>query len=129
MNALIAVAIGGGLGAVFRYSLVAALGTRLGSGFPWGTMCVNVLGSFLIGVAYVILMERFVSVQWIRLVLITGFLGGFTTFSAFSLDALLLFEGGLWIRGLVYSLLSVILCLGSTVLGIWITRALIRSVG
>ena len=74
MNAFIAIAIGGGLGAVFRYSLAAAVGTHLGSGFPWGTMCVNVLGSLLIGIAYVILMERFVPAQWVRLVLITGFL-------------------------------------------------------
>ena len=93
MDKILLVGLGGGIGAIGRYLAAAWFGRLVGAGFA-GTMFVNVVGSFLMGVLAVILMER--AGAWSRFapLLITGVLGGFTTFSAFSLDALYLIERG-----------------------------------
>lgn len=77
------VAIGGGMGAMTRYVAASAIMTRFGGGFPLGTFVINVTGSFLIGFLMTILTERFqLNPNW-RLLLVVGFLGGYTTFSSF----------------------------------------------
>lgn len=92
--ALVLVFVGGGVGSLLRLILGAAVTERFGAGFPWGTFLINVLGSAVMGVAVVVINRRFEgeAADMARLALMTGVLGGFTTFSAFSLDAVLLWQ-------------------------------------
>ena len=120
---LLMIALGGALGSVARYLTVEGAARLLGTGFPSGTMVVNVIGSFLMGVAVAILVDRMGQEpsRWVPLVT-TGFLGGFTTFSAFSLDAYLLLEDGRAGAMLTYALASVILSLIGLAAGITLAR-------
>ena len=115
--------IGGGLGAVARHGINRAGLALLGPGFPWWTMAVNVAGSFAIGFLAG-LFGAWETGHNLRLFLITGVLGGFTTFSAFSLDALTLWQRGAFQDAGLYVLGSVILSLLSAVVGLMVTRAL-----
>lgn len=117
MNFLL-VAIGGAVGSVLRYGASLAAGRLLGTGFPSGTLFVNVTGSFLIGLGVAVLLRRFGGSEELRLLLLTGFLGGYTTFSAFSLDAISLYERGSPTLAGVYVLCSVLFGLGAAVGGI-----------
>lgn len=113
--------IGGGIGAMARHGLNRAGLALLGPGFPWWTMAVNVAGSFLIGLAAG-LMGTLETGQNARLFLTTGFLGGFTTFSAFSLDALTLWERGAPVQAGFYVLGSVIASLIAALAGLMASR-------
>lgn len=93
MNILL-IGLGGAIGAMLRYLGAGMVGRWLGPGFPWGTAFVNVLGSFIMGVVAVMLIERSGASPRLAGFLMTGVLGGFTTFSAFSLDAMRLIEAG-----------------------------------
>lgn len=120
----LAVALGGALGAVSRYWLIGVVSAASNHRFPWGTLAVNVIGSLLIGMMYVLISERMaLSEQW-RAVLIVGYLGAFTTFSTFSLDALLLAQEGFLLQALAYIVSSVLICLLCAWLGIALMRAL-----
>ena len=112
--------VGGGLGAVARHGVNRAGLATLGPGFPWWTMAVNVTGSLLIGLLAGLfgVME---AGQNLRLFLITGILGGYTTFSAFSLDALTLWERDPWTAAL-YVAASVLLSFAAIVAGVLLTR-------
>lgn len=90
---LLQIALGGALGAVSRFLFASGVMRLTGSGLPLGILAVNVLGSFLMGVAVTLFSEHFEDVRLAPLVM-TGFLGGFTTFSAFSLDTVQLIEQG-----------------------------------
>ncbi len=90
---LLYIAVGGALGAVSRYALASAVTRSLGAVFPYGILSVNVIGSFLMGLVMVWVLHRSGDSRMGPL-LMTGFLGGFTTFSAFSLDTVMLFEKG-----------------------------------
>ncbi|MBE0414269.1 CrcB family protein [Yoonia sp.] len=114
---VIFVALGGAFGAVLRYVV------GLGVAFPFGTLAVNVIGSFLIGVAWVLLSARGLQ-HWAPFIL-TGVLGGFTTFSAFSLDALRLVEAERITAAGGYVLASVILSLGACFVGLWVAKGII----
>ena len=119
------VAIGGAVGSVCRY-LVGVVALRLfGPAFPWGTLIVNLAGSFAIGVLTELLARRFNASLELRVLLVTGFLGGFTTFSSFSLDTIVLYERGAFALAAAYVLASVILSLGATFAGMAVIRALI----
>lgn len=119
---LLAVAAGGALGAGFRYLLGAAMLRWLGSGFPWGTYAANILGALLMG-SFIALMLRFeLRDPHLRAFLTTGLLGGFTTFSTFSLEVVLLFERNEHFLALFYALSSVLLCVGSVFLMLWLLR-------
>ncbi|MDT8428793.1 MAG: fluoride efflux transporter CrcB [Pseudomonadales bacterium] len=124
MTYYLAVAAGGAMGAVSRYWLVMSINSVTALRFPWGTMTVNLLGALLIGVVYVLLMERSNPSETLRALLIAGFLGAFTTFSAFSLDALQLLLAGRLLSALAYVLSSVVLCILLTWVGIGLARAL-----
>jgi len=113
--------IGGGLGSLARHGINRLGLTLLGPGFPWWTMAVNVAGSFLIGLLAG-LFGAMETGQNARLFLITGFLGGFTTFSAFSLDALTLWERGAQLQAGFYVLGSVILSLLAAAIGLMLSR-------
>lgn len=117
-----AVAVGGALGSVLRYGLVSATVLWWGKGFPWGTLVVNILGSAAIGVVFVLVSERALLGEGWRLFLMTGVLGGFTTFSAFSLETLALFEQQAYLRAAANVGLSVVLCLAAAAGALVLTR-------
>jgi len=122
VNTFVAVAVGGALGAVSRYSFGLVALALIGNRFPWATLGVNVVGSFLIGLAAVLIGDRIVDGELWRSLVIVGFLGAFTTFSAFSLDTLLLLQQGNYNTALAYMLGSVALCLGGTVSGMQLAK-------
>ena len=125
MSTYIAIAFGGAIGAVSRYWLYSAVQRLHDSGFPLGTFVVNALGSFLIGVFFVLLAEKAqIAEQW-RPIIVVGFLGGLTTFSTFSLDALLLFEQGHYNTALFYIISSIVLCLIAAFAGMQLTRVML----
>lgn len=122
MNALL-VFLGAGIGGVLRHGVNAAA-MRLGSSFPWGTMSINIVGSALMGLVVGWFAARGGSMQ-ARLFLTTGVLGGFTTFSAFSLEAFTLFERGETAAALAYILASVVLGIAGLALGLLLMRQLL----
>src|SRR3954454_11619303 len=120
---LILIAVGGAAGSIVRYLLGRAVQGMSPSGFPIGTMIVNISGCFLIGV----LLRQFLNMQIsaeLRALLVVGFCGGFTTFSTFSAETVGLIEGGEYGRAATYVILSVILCLVATFAGIASVRLL-----
>ena len=125
MNTYIAIAIGGAFGAISRYWVSESMEKVNGTGFPLGTFSVNLLGSFLIGVLFVIFAEKLELAHEWRPLLVVGFLGAMTTFSAFSLDTLLLFQQGHYNTALFYIFSSVIACLFAAYAGIQLTRAVL----
>ena len=111
--------LGSGLGGAFRYLLSNAAYWLLGRNFPWGTLLVNASGSFLMGVLFALLLSRYVAyAPQLRLFLLVGFLGGYTTFSSFSKETWSLLESGAWVSGMMNVLMHIVLCLGLTWLGI-----------
>ena len=113
------VALGGALGSVARFWLSEAVAARYGNAFPWGTLVVNVAGSFVIGLLAAVSLSdgRFLLAPPARFFLMVGVCGGFTTFSAFSLQTYALAQNGEWARAVMNALLSVLLCLAAVVLG------------
>ena len=123
-----AIALGGALGAVSRYWTGYAVTTWLGSNYPYGTLLVNITGSLLMGVLYVLMIEKtHLSSLW-RSVSIVGFLGAFTTFSTFSLQAFALFEESRFIAALGYVLISVTVCILAAAGGVVATRSLLPQI-
>lgn len=118
MNKLLYIAGGGALGSVLRYLMSNGVQTVFGKDFPYGTLSVNLVGSVLIGLLYVLLGERMDTNEALRMALIVGFLGGFTTFSAFSLETFNLIQGGQPGKAALNVLFSVCLCLIGCWLGI-----------
>jgi len=121
---LLAIAGGGALGAVLRFGMSSQIYRLLGRDFPYGTLAVNVLGSFLMGLFFIFIVERgLLSAEW-RGVVMIGFLGAFTTFSTFSIETLTLLESGELSRAALNIFLSVTLCLVATWLGLVMGRQL-----
>ena len=118
----IAVAIGGALGAMARYGVSTLLFDASTQRFPYATLSVNVLGSFLMGILFVLIVEKGLLPPEMRSILMVGFLGAFTTFSTFSLDALGLWQNGHLLLALVYALGTVVLCLAAISIAVWLTR-------
>lgn len=119
--ALLLVALGGGTGAAARY-LLGKLALHLaGPGYPWGTLAANILGGFAMGVLAAVLAWRGGS-EAVRLLLGVGVLGGFTTFSAFSLEVVLMIERGELPTALGYMLLSVTASVVALFAGLWLVR-------
>jgi len=120
----IAIAGGGAIGALLRFWVSTWVYTRLGREFPWGTLAVNVAGSLLMGLLYILLIERLsVPPVW-RAALLVGLLGAFTTFSTFSIETLNLIEDGALFKALMNILLSVMLCLFGAWLGVLLGRTI-----
>lgn len=116
---MILIFVGAGCGGVFRYWISNLSYLIFGRQFPYGTLVVNVSGCFLMGLLFVLLLERFDgAASQIRSLLLIGLLGGYTTFSSFSIETLNLFENGAPFAGVANILLSVVLCLGATWLGV-----------
>ena len=118
---LLLVVVGGGIGAGIRHlSNMGAL-RLVGPNYPWGTMAINIVGSFAMGLFIAMLMRRGGSNE-LRLFVATGILGGFTTFSAFSLDFATLWERGATLPAFGYALASVIGAIIALFLGLWLAR-------
>ena len=124
MNNLLAIAIGGALGAVMRYLASTGVYRLLGTDFPYGTLMVNVVGSFIMGFVSILLLERLMISEYWRPIIIIGFLGAFTTFSTFSMETFNLVEAGEITKAFMNILLSVALCLGATWIGVIVGRQL-----
>ena len=123
MKHLLFIALGGAGGALARHWVSSLVHSGTGSHFPWGTLTVNALGSFAIGVAFALIVERgLVHPDW-RSVTMVGFLGAFTTFSTFSLEALTLYENGQPGFALLYIGSSVLVCIAAVWVGITLMRA------
>jgi len=111
--------VGAGCGGVFRYWISNVSYWFFGRQFPYGTLIVNVSGCFLMGLLFALLIERFNGAgPQLRSLLLIGLLGGYTTFSSFSIETLNLFENGAPLAGVANILLSVVLCLAATWLGV-----------
>ncbi|MEP3277158.1 MAG: fluoride efflux transporter CrcB [Stappiaceae bacterium] len=124
MKHLLLVALGGAVGASCRHLVGLAALRLLGPGFPWGTLAVNVLGSFAMGVFIEMLLHRLGGSPDLRYIIATGFLGGFTTFSAFSLDFAVLWERGDVTQAGLYLLASVLFSVFALFAGLWVVRTL-----
>ena len=118
-----AVALGGALGSVGRFVVASAVGHAVGTAFPWGTLAVNVIGGFVIGALAEIFALRWSVTPELRALLVTGVLGGFTTFSAFSLEIVAMIERGAWAPATAYIVASVALSLLACFAGLWSMRA------
>ena len=123
MQAL-AIAAGGALGALMRFWVSTAVYCWLGRGFPWGTLAVNVLGSLVMGVLYILLLERLTTGPEVRALLLIGFLGAFTTFSTFSIETFNLIEQAEIGKALLNMGVSVIACVLAAWAGVILGRQL-----
>jgi CrcB protein len=120
---LLLVALGGALGSVCRYLVGIAAGRLFGPDFPWGTVIVNILGSLIMGLFVGLLALRFDGSTPLRLFVAVGVLGGFTTLSSFSLDAVTLWERGATLAAGSYVLGTVVLSIAALACGLTIVRA------
>jgi len=118
MLTYLAVAIGGAIGACLRYGVNELVVNVLGKSFPFGTLLVNILGSFVLGWLYALFSSGVLAVSPWRALVAIGLIGAFTTFSTFSLDTVLLFEQGDWLKAIANVLLNVLLCLTLAWLGL-----------
>ncbi len=122
LSNLIYVAIGGAAGASLRYASGIGITRLFGHGFPLGVIVVNIVGSFLIGAFVVLAAQR--SLTHLSPLVVTGFLGGFTTFSAFSLEAVTLFERGQTGAAALYVVISVVGSIAALFAGLWMARGM-----
>lgn len=114
----LAIAIGGASGACLRYACNELMLNVLGKAFPFGTLLVNILGSFMLGLLYGMFSSGYIAASPWRALISIGLLGAFTTFSTFSLDTVLLLQQGDWIKAIANVLLNVLLCLTLAWLGL-----------
>ena len=124
MGQLAAIMLGGAFGAASRYGVSLLAVQLLGKGFPYGTLIVNVLGSLLMGFLSIYFLTKTNLDPMVRMAVLVGFLGSFTTFSTFSMDTLMLLESGAVAKGLLNIALSVSLSL----LAVWIGMLIARSI-
>lgn len=124
MLQLIAIALGGAVGSVARFLAANMVATQIGTRFPYGTLMVNLVGSFLIGLMYILIVEKFEMSAEIRGLVMVGFLGAFTTFSTFSLEILDLLKSGALIGAALYLLVSVIVGVANVWLGMQLGKNL-----
>ena len=122
--AILSVFIGAGAGGVSRFLLGTWIQTVTGGAFPWGTLLINVTGSFALTFTHYLLGGTAASADW-RLLLGVGFCGGYTTFSAFSYESLQLLESGAWSRASAYVLASVVLSLMGALAGVGAAQTLL----
>lgn len=120
----LAVAFGGALGAMSRYWVYSTFQRASAGTFPWATLTVNVVGSFLIGIAFILITERMEMGPYWRGVVTVGFLGAFTTFSTFSMDVIGLIEQGNITNAFLYVLSSVLVCIIAAWLGLSLAKLL-----
>jgi CrcB protein len=120
--AYLIVFLGGGVGAALRHGINVLVGRTLGGGFPFATLLINITGSLIMGLVVAYFAFKGEASQHWRLFLTTGILGGYTTFSAFSLDAALLYERGAIGLAALYVLASVVLSIAGLFAGLYLVR-------
>jgi len=127
MNAqsIMAIAAGGAIGAVSRHFVGSFILRLMGAGFPWGTLTVNIIGSFIMGVFVELLALKLNASPLLRSFFAVGVLGGFTTFSSFSLETVLLIERGAMAQAALYVGTSVLLGVAALFAGLTVTRILL----
>jgi fluoride exporter len=122
---LLLVAAGGAMGSALRYVVATVALTWLGPAFPWGTIAVNLVGSFLIGLVQQLALEALVLGEDTRLFLTTGVMGGLTTYSAFSYETVRLFETGAAWQGWLYVVVTTVACVALCFFGLTTGRLLL----
>ncbi len=127
MQQLIAIALGGSVGAVVRFLVANGIYSMLGRSFPHGTLFINVSGSFLMGFLTELMLQRFALATEYRAAILVGFLGAYTTFSTFALETLYLFEEGSLLKAFLNIFLSVALCLAACWIGLVWGRAMFSN--
>ncbi|PTY36567.1 hypothetical protein BGP77_04530 [Saccharospirillum sp. MSK14-1] len=121
----LAVAVGGGLGAMGRFAVVQLVNRHNGGHFPWGTLAANVTGSFIIGIAFVFFALKHTDPSGVgRSLVVVGMLGAFTTFSSFAIESLVLIEQQHYVSATLYVLGSVLACLAAATLGLGVAKLL-----
>jgi fluoride exporter len=123
MGILLAVALGGALGSLLRYFVAGAVQSAAWPGFPWGIFVVNISGGFMMGLIVELSALKLQLTPEVRAFLTVGILGGYTTFSTFSLDSVLLIQRGAWSAAAVYMVGSTLLSVLALFAGLWIVRA------
>lgn len=126
MKAFIIVAMGSGLGGALRYGMQLVIQRINPSVFPLGTLLVNITGCLLIGIFFSLAEKSHVISPEMKLLLITGFCGGFTTFSAFSIDNISLFNSGYLLQFFLYMAGSVLIGIAATLLGMYLGQVMLK---
>lgn len=124
MTQALAIGIGGAIGSLLRFWMSTWVHSFVGRGFPYGTLTVNVLGCLVMGVLFVLFTERFSDSTVLRAGILIGVIGGFTTFSSFSIETFNLIEQGAHLKALANAAGSLVLCIGATWAGVIIGRQL-----
>jgi len=119
LSSVLLVGVGGFVGSIARYLVARSVGSKIELMIPFGTLVVNVVGSFILGVVFAVVSKRMES-EWMTLLLGVGFCGGFTTFSSFALDNYLLLEQRNFGAFALYSILTFVLCMVSVASGAWL---------
>lgn len=122
---VLVIMLGGSLGALMRYIVSTSITEKIGGSFPYGTLTVNVLGSFVMGFLAMLLVEKMGLDPLLRLGIFVGFLGAFTTFSTFSMETMNLFEQGESLQALINMFISVVL----SVLAVWLGVLAGKTIG
>jgi CrcB protein len=127
LNQLLLIGFGSALGGILRYWMSQGVQLLLGRNFPYGTLSINLLGCFIMGLLFVLILAKLQPFAPIlKPLLLIGFLGGFTTFSSFSMETLVLFADNAPIKALLNIALSLVGCLGATWLGGYLAKIFIR---
>jgi CrcB protein len=116
--------VGGGIGSIARLFVASLVGKQIGTAFPWGTLAVNLIGALVIGLLIEVMAFRWSVTENLRYLLVTGFVGGFTTFSAFSLETAAMCIRGDWVMATAYVVASVIGTVALVILSGHLLRAL-----
>lgn len=124
MGVIVAVGLGGGIGALIRYFVASWVQPSWWPGFPFGIFVVNITGGLVMGLIAALAALKLQMTPEVRAFLTTGILGGYTTFSTFSLDSALLIERGAWAQAVTYVICSVVLSILAIFIGLWTVRAL-----
>ena len=122
MNQVLAIAAGGAVGSVLRFWMSTWVHSFAGRSFPYGTLTVNVLGCLAMGFLFVLFVDRLSDNAVLRAGVLIGVLGGFTTFSSFSIETLNLIEQGAWLKAVMNMTGSLLLCVGATWVGVILGR-------
>ncbi len=125
MNLFIAIFLGGGCGALSRYLIIEQFNKLTSNSFPYGTILVNILGAFLIGIIYYLLISKIIINEQLKVFITIGFLGGFTTFSSFNLDFFKLIESGNISLAVMYALASFLITIVAFYIGYSLSKILI----
>lgn len=124
MKVVLAVAAGGAVGSVLRFWMSTGVHALVGRSFPYGTLAVNVLGCLLMGFLFVLFLERLSNDAVLRAGILIGVLGGFTTFSSFSIETFNLIEQGEHLKAAMNMVASLVLCVAATWIGVILARQL-----